>query len=289
MKIGERFTERTPSLMTFFSEVKKYPLLTVEEEIELAVKIRQGDEEAKTKLINSNLRFVISAAKQYQNLGLSLGDLINEGSMGLIRAAELFDETRGFKFTSYAVWWIRNKILTAVSAYGNAMRLPLHQVAILNKINKAILKLNQELGREPELFELVKETQLPELDVKRVLDWYIAYKPTSLDMEIGQNDDFKLSDIITDYEETDQKILDEENIDTLNKLLSLLDPREKDVLIKRLGLFGQEKMKQIEVAKEYGVTGTTIGQVERRAMRRLKVRARKINFNNFEDFRKLLG
>jgi len=232
LKITKSITNReSASLDKYLQEIGREELLLPEEEVDLAQKIKKGDSDALERLTKANLRFVVSVAKQYQNQGLSLPDLINEGNLGLIRAAEKFDETRGFKFISYAVWWIRQAILQALAEQSRIVRLPLNQVGSLNKLNKAFSKFEQEFERNPTDEELALILELPKSKIKETLK--IAGRQVSMDAPVGNdNDDNSLKDLLANDElpETDNTLMNESLKTEIDRVLSTLSEREKDIL-----------------------------------------------------------
>jgi len=231
LKITKSITNReSASLDKYLQEIGKEDLITVEEEVELAQRIRKGDQEALDKLTKANLRFVVSVAKQYQNQGLSLPDLINEGNLGLIKAAEKFDETRGFKFISYAVWWIRQSILQALAEQSRIVRLPLNQVGSLNKINKAFQRFEQEHERTPSPEELANELELPREKVTDTLR--VAGRHISVDAPFADGEDNSLLDVLvnTDSPNADRGLINESLATEVDRALETLTERERDII-----------------------------------------------------------
>ena len=272
-----KYANRSSVTSTYFSEVDRIPLLMHEEEIDLSERIKKGDESARTKLINSNLRFVITVAKHYQGYGLSLDDLINEGNIGLIKAAERFDETRGFKFTSYAVWWIRQTILYAIYEYGKAVRLPYNKIAILTKINRAIDKLMQLNERMPTIYEISEDANVSVNHITDALNGQDVSRFKSTDIVVGEGE-LKLSDIIPDLEsDGPDRELDRSDVEyVVTKLLMQLSPRSAEVIIKRFGLYDNERMTMKEIAAEMGMVQESVRQIEKKAMRLMKARGQRI-------------
>ena len=241
LRITRQITQRSEeSVNRYFQEISKYPMVSAEEEVELTVLIRNGDEKALEKLVVANLRFVISVAKQFQNQGLSFPDLINEGNLGLIRAAKRFDETRGFKFISYAVWWIRQAIIQAISEQIRVVRLPLNRLTSINKISKAIPHLEQEFEREPTDAEIAEHLEMSNNDVSianKIKSRQISFdKPLSS----GGNDDFNLYDLVQtgNIPSPDEEIMRESIATNISRALSKLSEREANVLFMSFGLSG---------------------------------------------------
>ncbi len=270
LKIIRSITSRdTASLDKYLQEIGREELLSVDEEVELAQRIRQGDERALDRLVCANLRFVVSVAKQYQNQGLSLPDLINEGNVGLIKAAQKFDETRGFKFISYAVWWIRQSILQALAEQSRIVRLPLNQVGSLNKINKAISKFEQDFQRKPSSEEL---SEILDIDVDKISESVsVNGRHTSLDAPFSDSEDNSLMDVLTDSDapNTDSSLNQESLSVEVDRALSQLSPRERDILKMFFGIGGQE-MTLEEIALKFDLTRERVRQIKEKAIRRLK-------------------
>jgi RNA polymerase primary sigma factor len=271
VKITKQFTYReSQSLDKYLQEIGKVDLLTAEEEIELAIKIKEGDKKALEKLTKANLRFVVSVAKQYQNQGLSLGDLINEGNLGLIKAGKRFDETRGFKFISYAVWWIRQSILQALAEQSRIVRLPLNRVGALNKIGKAYSNLEQEFEREPNADELADEL---EMDVKEVSDTLkISSKHVSVDAPFSQGEENSLLDVMKDDEQPspDTVLLSESLKTEIARALSTLSEREAEVLRLYYGIETDHAMTLEEIGEKFNLTRERVRQIKEKAIRRLR-------------------
>ena len=271
MKIQKQFTYReSQSLDKYLQEIGKVDLLTAEEEIELAIKIKTGDKKALEKLTKANLRFVVSVAKQYQNQGLSLGDLINEGNLGLIKAGKRFDETRGFKFISYAVWWIRQSILQALAEQSRIVRLPLNRVGALNKIGKAYSNLEQEFEREPNEDELAIEL---EMDVKEVSDTLkISSKHVSVDAPFAQGEENRLLDVMKNDEQPspDTTLLSESLKTEIARALSALSEREAEVLRLYYGIETEHAMTLEEIGEKFNLTRERVRQIKEKAIRRLR-------------------
>ena len=270
LKIIRSITSRdTASLDKYLQEIGREELLSVDEEVELAQRIRQGDDRALNRLVCANLRFVVSVAKQYQNQGLSLPDLINEGNVGLIKAAQKFDETRGFKFISYAVWWIRQSILQALAEQSRIVRLPLNQVGSLNKINKAISKFEQDLQRRPSAEELSK---MLDIDVEKISESVsVNGRHTSLDAPFSDSEDNSLMDVLTDADapNTDSSLNQESLSVEVDRALSQLSPRERDILKMFFGI-GCQEMTLEEIELKLYLTRERVRQIKEKAIRRLK-------------------
>jgi RNA polymerase primary sigma factor len=271
VKITKQFTYReSQSLDKYLQEIGKVNLLTAEEEIELAVKIKAGDKTALEKLTKANLRFVVSVAKQYQNQGLSLGDLINEGNLGLIKAGKRFDETRGFKFISYAVWWIRQSILQALAEQSRIVRLPLNRVGALNKIGKAYSNLEQEFEREPNADELADEL---EMDVKEVSDTLIiSSKHVSVDAPFSQGEENSLLDVMKNDEQPspDNMLLSESLKTEIARALSAISEREAEVIRLYYGIETEHAMTLEEIGEKFNLTRERVRQIKEKAIRRLR-------------------
>lgn len=282
LKITKSITNReSASLDKFLQEIGREELITVEEEVELAQKIHKGDRAALEKLVRSNLRFVVSVAKQYQNQGLSLPDLINEGNMGLIKAAEKFDETRGFKFISYAVWWIRQSILQALAEQSRIVRLPLNQVGSLNKINRAFARFEQENERRPSVDELADKVEMP---IDKVSDTIkISGRHISLDQPFVDGEDNTLRDVLpnTDAPNTDNKLLNESLSKEIDRALdALLHERERDIIKMFFGI-GQAEMTLEEIGVSFGLTRERVRQIKEKAIRRLRNNDKNKNLKAF--------
>ncbi len=271
LKITQQVTKRDISIDKYLKEISKYKLLTPEEEVELAQRIRQGDMDALEKLVNSNLRFVVSVAKQYQNQGLPLSDLINEGNLGLIKAALKFDETRGFKFISYAVWWIRQSILQSLAENSRIVRLPINKLNEINKINKVFQELEHKYEREPDLGEISEAVHQSYEDVKKTLSYNTSH--SSLDAPVSNEDEnVKLIDKLEDdsYHKPDQSLLKESLELEIKRLLSTLSDKESKILIYFFGLFGENQMSLEEISKKIGLTKERIRQIRENAIQKLK-------------------
>ncbi|MDR1273610.1 MAG: sigma-70 family RNA polymerase sigma factor [Odoribacteraceae bacterium] len=270
LKITKSITNReSASLDKYLQEIGKEELITVEEEVELAQRIRKGDQRALEKLTRANLRFVVSVAKQYQNQGLSLPDLINEGNLGLIKAAEKFDETRGFKFISYAVWWIRQSILQALAEQSRIVRLPLNQVGSLNKINKALSRFEQEHERRPSPEELADTLDIPAEKVADTLR--VSGRHISVDAPFVEGEDNSLLDVlINDDSPVADKTLINESLSTeVERALATLTERESDIIRLFFGINSQE-MTLEEIGEKFGLTRERVRQIKEKAIRRLR-------------------
>jgi len=271
LKISKQVTNRdNPSLDKYLHEIGKMDLLSVDEEVELARKIREGDQEAFTKLVNSNLRFVVSVAKQYQNQGLSLPDLINEGNLGLMRAAMRFDETRGFKFISYAVWWIRQSILQALAEQARIVRLPLNKVGLQNKVTKAFLRLEQELEREPSAEEVAQFLEMSVEDVKAYIK--TSSKHVSMDAPINSEEEGSMYDLLpaSEDEHPDNSLITDSLRKEINRILNTLSIREADIVKMYYGLDGYHQHSLDEIGEKFELTRERVRQIKEKALRRLK-------------------
>ena len=274
LKITKSITNReSASLDKYLQEIGKEELITVEEEVELAQRIRKGDQEALEKLTKANLRFVVSVAKQYQNQGLSLPDLINEGNLGLIKAAEKFDETRGFKFISYAVWWIRQSILQALAEQSRIVRLPLNQVGSLNKINKAFARFEQEHERTPSAEELANELELPKEKVTDTLR--VAGRHISVDAPFADGEDNSLLDVLvnTDSPNADRGLINESLATEVDRALETLTERERDIIRYFFGI-GCSEMTLEEIGEKFDLTRERVRQIKEKAIRKLRQSSR---------------
>ncbi len=274
LKITKSITNReSASLDKYLQEIGKEELISVEEEVELAQRIRKGDKEALEKLTKANLRFVVSVAKQYQNQGLSLPDLINEGNLGLIKAAEKFDETRGFKFISYAVWWIRQSILQALAEQSRIVRLPLNQVGSLNKINKAFARFEQEHERTPSADELANELELPKEKVTDTLR--VAGRHISVDAPFADGEDNSLLDVLvnTDSPNADRGLINESLATEVERALEILTERERDIIRYFFGI-GCSEMTLEEIGEKFDLTRERVRQIKEKAIRKLRQSSR---------------
>ncbi|WP_422859187.1 sigma-70 family RNA polymerase sigma factor [Flagellimonas sp. S174] len=271
LKITKQVTNReTASLDKYLQEIGKVDLITADEEVELAQRIKAGDQMALEKLTKANLRFVVSVAKQYQNQGLTLPDLINEGNLGLIKAAQRFDETRGFKFISYAVWWIRQSILQALAEQSRIVRLPLNKIGSINKINKTFAFLEQAHERVPSAEEIAKELDMTVEDVKQSLK--NSGRHVSMDAPLIDGEDSNLYDVLRSGESPnpDKELLHESLRTEIERALETLTPREADVIRLYFGLAGQHSMTLEEIGETFDLTRERVRQIKEKAIRRLK-------------------
>ncbi|MCQ2272109.1 MAG: RNA polymerase sigma factor RpoD/SigA [Bacteroidales bacterium] len=271
LNITKQVTNReTASLDKYLHDIGKVELITAEEEVELARKIKNGDQAALEKLTKANLRFVVSVAKQYQNQGLNLPDLINEGNVGLIKAAQRFDETRGFKFISYAVWWIRQSILQALAEQSRIVRLPLNKIGTINKINKAYAYLEQELEREPRADEIAKMLDITEAEVKDSLR--NSSRHLSMDASLTQDEDNNMYDVLKseDSPTPDKGLLYESLKTEVNRVIATLPPREADVIRLYYGLDSKHPLTLEEIGEKFDLTRERVRQIKEKALRRLK-------------------
>jgi len=271
LKITKQVTNReTASLDKYLQEIGKVDLITAEDEVELAQKIRAGDDRALDKLVKANLRFVVSVAKQYQNQGLTLPDLINEGNLGLIKAAQRFDETRGFKFISYAVWWIRQSILQALAEQSRIVRLPLNKIGSINKINKMYASLEQEHERAPSANEIASHLEMSEDDVKESMK--NAGRHVSMDAPLVEGEDSNLYDVIRSGESPipDRELLNDSLRTEISRALATLTPREADVVQLYFGLGDEHPMTLEEIGEQFDLTRERVRQIKEKAIRRLK-------------------
>jgi len=275
LKISKSITNReTASLDKYLQDIGKEGMITAEEEVELARKIKTGDQQALERLVNANLRFVVSVAKQYQNQGLSLPDLINEGNLGLIKAARRFDETRGFKFISYAVWWIRQSILQALAEQSRIIRLPLNQVGSLNKIKKASSRLEQEFERPPSADEIAEQLDIPEHKIETALK--ITTRYISMDAPLKADDDIMFLDqyVPDDVEDTDEPLMRESLGREIQRSLATLNEKERDVLNMYYGIGMSHGYTLEEIGAKFDLTRERVRQIKEKAIRRLKHTAR---------------
>lgn len=271
------------SIEKYLEEIGNYSPLSPEEEIELARRIRKGDEEALEKLVKANLRFVISVAKEYQGQGLPLQDLISEGNLGLIKAAQRFDETRGFKFISYAVWWIRQSILQALAEQSRVVRLPLNRVGAINKVGRALEQLEKEFGREPSMEELADKMEMTAYEVADVLK--TSARHLSLDEPFDEEDGNSLLDVIESdrYDPPDAGLMRESLRQEIEKVLKTLKPREAEIIKLYFGLEGDRPLTLEEIGEHFQLTRERVRQIKEKALRRLRHRSR------LEPLRKYLG
>ena len=282
MKIVKQFTNReSQSLDKYLQEIGKVNLLSPDDEIQLAIRIKKGDHQALEKLTKANLRFVVSVAKQYQNQGLSLGDLINEGNLGLIKAAKRFDETRGFKFISYAVWWIRQSILQALAEQSRIVRLPLNRVGALNKIGKAYSNLEQEYEREPSANELAAELKMDESEITDTLR--ISGRHISVDAPFAQGEENSLLDVIENDEmpAPDKTLISESLKAEIERALSSLSEREAEVIKLYYGLNKEHSLTLEEIGDKFNLTRERVRQIKEKAIRRLRHASRSKNLKTY--------
>lgn len=269
LKITQTITVRNDTLDKYLQEISREPLVNIDEEVELAQRIRQGDRAALERLVKANLRFVVSVAKQYQNQGLSLPDIINEGNLGLIKAAEKFDETRGFKFISYAVWWIRQSILQALAEQSRIVRLPLNQVGSLNKINKIFSKFEQENERRPSPEELAEELDMPADKIADTLR--VSGRHVSVDAPFAEGEENSLLDVLvnTDSPNADRSLISESLATEVERVLATLTERERDILRYFFGI-GVQELTLEEIGERFGLTRERVRQIKEKAIRRLR-------------------
>ena len=282
VKITKQYTNReSQSLDKYLQEIGKVDLLTPEQEIDLAQRIKKGDQKSLEKLTKANLRFVVSVAKQYQNQGLSHGDLINEGNLGLIKAAKRFDETRGFKFISYAVWWIRQSILQALAEQSRIVRLPLNRVGALNKIGKAFSSLEQEFEREPSASELAEELDMSLFEVADTLK--ISGRHLSMDAPFAQGEDNRLLDVIQDERQPapDSILMDESLKEEVQRALATLSDREAEVIRLYFGLQREHSLTLEEIGEKFNLTRERVRQIKEKAIRRLRHASRSKNLRAY--------
>lgn len=270
LKITKSITNReSMSLDKYLQEIGNEELLTPEEEVELAQRIRKGDKKALERLTRANLRFVVSVAKQYQTQGIGLPDLINEGNMGLIKAAKRFDETRGFKFISYAVWWIRQSILQAIAAQGRLIRLPANQIGVVNKITRILNKFEQENERIPNIDELAREVDLSEEHIEEALS--LSFRQVSMDSPFKDDEGVSLLDVMpsTNVPSTDKSLVDESLKEEISRALKILSEREQKVLCAYYGI-GQLEMSLEEIGDKFGLSRERVRQIKEKAIRNLR-------------------
>ena len=277
LKISKQVTNReTASLDKYLQEISRVEMVSPEEEVELARRIKSGDQSALHRLTKANLRFVISVSKQYQNQGMSLPDLINEGNLGLIKAAMRFDETRGFKFISYAVWWIRQSILQALAEQARIVRLPLNKIGALNKINKQYAFLEQELEREPSIEEVAERMEIPVIDIRDNLR--NSGRHVSMDAPLSNEDDGSstLLDIMQGdgNSSPDKELMDSSLKEEIERILSSLSDREADVVRLSFGLNGNAVYSLEEIGEKFDLTRERVRQIKEKALRRLKISSR---------------
>jgi RNA polymerase primary sigma factor len=284
LKLTRQLTNReNKSLDLYFQEIGKYVLLKPEEEIDLAIKIKKGDMAAQDKLVRANLRFVVSVAKMYQNQGLSLGDLINEGNIGLVKAAQRFDETRGFKFISYAVWWVRQGIMSAIADQSRVVRLPLNRVGNLTKLGKVYRDLEQEFERKPTTEELAKILEISADEVAYILQ--ISSRQVSVDAPFNNGDENKstLMDVLHNEEQPmpDKELMNDSLKNEVANILSTLDEREAEVIRLSFGIGSNQKATLEEIGERFNLTRERIRQIKENALRKLRSSKRS---NKLKDY-----
>ncbi|GAA4279844.1 sigma-70 family RNA polymerase sigma factor [Gaetbulibacter aestuarii] len=271
LKITKQVTNReSKSLDKYLQDISKIPLITADEEVELAQRIKKGDQQALDKLVNANLRFVVSVAKQYQNQGLKLPDLINEGNAGLVKAAKRFDETRGFKFISYAVWWIRQAILSALAEQARIVRLPLNKIGSINKINKAYSSLEQENERPPVPEEIAKRLDISVSNVKQSLK--VSGRHVSMDAPLKEGETSNLYDVVKSNESPrpDNGLMESSLNIEVNRALDTLSPREAAVIKHYYGISQKQPMSLQEIGDQFGLTRERVRQIKEKGIRRLR-------------------
>lgn len=283
LKITKSITNReSQSLEKYLQEIGKVDLITPEEEVNLAIRIKQGDQRALEKLTKANLRFVVSVAKQYQNQGLSLSDLINEGNLGLIKAAQRFDETRGFKFISYAVWWIRQSILQALAEQSRIVRLPLNKVGLSNKISKAYSQLEQEFEREPSPDELATILEINTEEVEATLG--VAARHVSMDAPFIDGEDNSLLDVLANPNavNADEELEHHDSLRReIERSLSTLTDRQKDVIILYFGIAVEHPMSLEDIGEKFGLTRERVRQIKDKAITKLRTTSRSKLLRNY--------
>ena len=284
LKISKSITNREQgALDKYLVDIAKEPLITPDEEVELAQRIKQGDQIALDRLVRANLRFVVSVAKQYQNQGLSLADLINEGNVGLIKAARRFDETKGFKFISYAVWWIRQAILQAVAEQSRMVRLPLNQVGFLSRVKKTASFLEQLYQRKPTIKEIPDELDMPEEKIESILK--INAKEVSMDAPVSNDDDLSFIDTVIpeDNYDADKKIVSETESAEIKRSLSVLNEKERQIIIYYFGLESSHGYTLEEIGYMMDMTRERVRQVKDKALKKLRIRSKKSLLHVFNE------
>lgn len=284
LKISKSITNREQgALDKYLADIAKEPMITPDEEVELAQKIKMGDQIALDRLVRANLRFVVSVAKQYQNQGLSLADLINEGNVGLIKAAQRFDETKGFKFISYAVWWIRQAILQAVAEQSRMVRLPLNQVGFISRVKKTASYLEQLYQRKPTIKEIADELDMPEYKIETALK--VNAKEVSMDAPISSDDDMTFIDTMVpeDNYEADRQVMSESESAVVKRSLSVLNEKERKIIIYYFGLDSNKSYTLEEIAYMMDMTRERVRQVKDKALKKLRIRSKKSLLNVLND------
>ena len=273
LKIATQITNRdSQAVEKYLQDISRIPMITAEEETVLAQKIRSTDntvsKAALEKMVKSNLRFVVSVAKQYQHQGLSLSDLINEGNLGLIKAAQRFDETKGFKFISYAVWWIRQSILQALAEQGRLVRLPQNKIGTYNKANKAMMAFEQENEREPSVEELAGILEMSETEISNI--FVTNTRHTSLDAPVHEAEDVSMGDLLTGSNDTDDSVIQDSLREEIKRILKSLSPRESEIVSAYFGLDGNDGPTIEQIGEKYDLTKERIRQIKERAIKRLQ-------------------
>jgi len=282
LKITKQVTNReTPSLDKYLQEIGRVSLLTADQEVELARRIKKGDQRALNNLVKANLRFVVSVSKQYQNQGLSLSDLINEGNLGLLKAATRFDETKGFKFISYAVWWIRQSILQALAEQARIVRLPLNKIGAVNKVNNAAARLEQRFEREPTTNEIANDLSIAPSDVKEAIKH--TGRHVSMDSPINDEDDSNFYEIMMseDSPKPDRNLIRESLQKEIERTLSVLTQREADIIRSYYGLGGKSTQTLEEIGEAFTLTRERVRQIKEKAIRRLRISPRNKILKNY--------
>ncbi|MBL7754369.1 MAG: RNA polymerase sigma factor RpoD/SigA [Chitinophagaceae bacterium] len=273
LKIATQITNRdSQAVEKYLQDISRIPMITAEEETVLAQKIRSNDPSvsrpALEKMVKSNLRFVVSVAKQYQHQGLTLSDLINEGNLGLIKAAQRFDETKGFKFISYAVWWIRQSILQALAEQGRLVRLPQNKIGTYNKANKAMMAFEQENEREPSVEELAMILDMSETEISNI--FVTNTRHTSLDAPVHEAEDVSMGDLLTGSNDTDDSVIQDSLREEIRRILKSLSPRESEIVSAYFGLDGNDGPTIEQIGEKYDLTKERIRQIKERAIKRLQ-------------------
>jgi RNA polymerase primary sigma factor len=269
LKIATQITNRdSQAVEKYLQDISRIPMINAEEETVLAQKIRIGDNVALDKLVKSNLRFVVSVAKQYQHQGLTLSDLINEGNLGLIKAAQRFDETKGFKFISYAVWWIRQSILQALAEQGRLVRLPQNKIGTYNKANKAMMAFEQENEREPSVEELAGILEMSETEIANI--FVTNSRHTSLDAPVHEAEDVNMGDLLAGANDTDDGVIQDSLREEIRRILKSLSPRESEIVSAYFGLDGNDGTTIEQIGEKYDLTKERIRQIKERAIKRLQ-------------------